>query len=52
MQLCEQVQLEVASENSAAIALYNSFGFAEVGRREGYYRDPLDDAVLMNFDVN
>ncbi|MGB1014525.1 MAG: ribosomal protein S18-alanine N-acetyltransferase [Nannocystaceae bacterium] len=51
-QLCEQVQLEVASSNSPAIALYNSFGFAEVGRRVGYYREPPDDAVLMNFAVN
>jgi ribosomal-protein-alanine N-acetyltransferase len=30
--------LEVERENAAAIALYASFGFCEVGRRRGYYR--------------
>lgn len=31
--------LEVRSGNPA-ISLYSSFGFAEVGRRQGYYRGP------------
>ena len=30
--------LEVAESNAAAIALYQSAGFAEVGRRPGYLR--------------
>ena len=41
------VELEVRSENGAAIALYRRMGFVEVGRRKGYYQDPEDDAVLM-----
>jgi ribosomal-protein-alanine N-acetyltransferase len=41
------VGLEVRSANSAAIALYHGMGFVEVGWRKRYYRDPEDDAVLM-----
>jgi ribosomal-protein-alanine N-acetyltransferase len=32
--------LEVATDNFAAQLLYQSFGFGEVGRREGYYLRP------------
>lgn len=34
----EAAFLEVAADNLAAIALYRGFGFAETGRRRGYYR--------------
>jgi tRNA threonylcarbamoyladenosine biosynthesis protein TsaB len=46
----QQCFLEVADTNAAARALYASAGFAEVGRRPGYYRDAagvLRDAILM-----
>lgn len=39
--------LEVRSENTPAIKLYTAYGFAEVGRRKKYYRDPEDDAIVM-----
>ena len=39
--------LEVRPSNSPAIALYESLGFREVGRRKKYYRDPVEDALLM-----
>ena len=32
------VFLEVAADNKAALTLYSSCGFEEVGRRKGYYR--------------
>ena len=32
--------LEVATDNRSAQMLYRSFGFAEVGEREGYYQRP------------
>jgi len=32
------IVLEVASENAAARRLYAAFGFVQVGRRPGYYR--------------
>jgi ribosomal-protein-alanine N-acetyltransferase len=46
--------LEVEAENAAAIALYRRFGFAEVGRREAYYRRPdgrAATAVVMRRDL-
>lgn len=47
----EKVLLEVNSENHAAIALYESFGFSEDGRREKYY-DGKFDAILMSRTVS
>lgn len=41
------VSLEVRAGNAPAIALYERFGFAEVGRRRGYYSAPKEDALLM-----
>ncbi len=41
------VYLEVRAGNEAARALYRSRGFAETGRRRGYYRAPVEDAVVM-----
>ena len=38
--------LEVAADNESAQALYTTFGFVEVGRREGYYQRP--DGSRMN----
>ncbi len=43
----ETLHLEVRASNSAAIGLYNSFGFNETGLRPRYYSDPIEDAVLM-----
>ena len=40
------VFLEVATGNSAALALYGQHGFVEVGRRRRYYADG-SDAVVM-----
>lgn len=38
------VFLEVDAQNRPALALYRRMGFAEVGRREGYYRHTPDQA--------
>ena len=43
----EDVELEVRSSNERAIRLYERVGFFEVGRRRGYYREPVEDAVLL-----
>jgi len=40
------VLLEVRESNAAARALYKASGFREIGRRQGYYRDPVEDAIL------
>ncbi|HEU5351466.1 MAG TPA: ribosomal protein S18-alanine N-acetyltransferase [Terracidiphilus sp.] len=42
-----QTQLEVRASNREALGLYARLGFAETGRRKGYYADPAEDAVLM-----
>ena len=43
----ESLFLEVRSQNVAAINLYRAYGFSEISRRKDYYRDPLDDAIIM-----
>lgn len=45
------VLLEVRASNFAARALYEKYGFMEIGRRKGYYREPLDDALVMMLQV-
>lgn len=46
----QEVFLEVAEDNSAAWALYRAAGYAETGRRRGYYRRdgavPADALIL------
>jgi [ribosomal protein S18]-alanine N-acetyltransferase len=43
----EQYTLEVRMSNSAAIALYERFGFRHAGVRRGYYHDNQEDADIM-----
>ena len=46
----ETAFLEVAADNAAALALYRWSGFAEAGRRRGYYHSPGNppvDALVM-----
>jgi ribosomal-protein-alanine N-acetyltransferase len=45
----ESAFLDVAEGNAAARALYLAMGFAETGRRRGYYRGAgrAEDAILM-----
>ena len=39
--------LEVRSRNTPAIKLYSAYGFKEIARRKGYYKNPTDDAIVM-----
>ncbi len=39
--------LEVRESNKAALALYASLGFVQVGRRRAYYPDTLEDALVL-----
>jgi ribosomal-protein-alanine N-acetyltransferase len=48
----QRMQLEVRSASVAALSLYRSLGFAEQGRRSGYYTDPKDDAVMMEMQMS
>ena len=39
--------LEVRAGNIPAIRLYESFGFAEEGRRKNFYTSPQEDALIL-----
>ncbi len=45
------MQLEVRPSNQAARRLYAKQGFEEVGRRKGYYNNPMEDALLMDLKL-
>jgi ribosomal-protein-alanine N-acetyltransferase len=44
---CVVMHLEVRESNTAARALYESRGFGMVGRRKRYYREPVEDALIL-----
>lgn len=44
--------LEVRPSNTAAIGLYEGFGFERVGSRKNYYRNPAEDALLLTKFIN
>lgn len=46
-----RVTLEVRRGNTVAQNLYESFGFAAVGVRPGYYRQTGEDAIVLALDV-
>lgn len=43
----DEVLLEVRVDNERAQRLYRRFGFAEIGRRRGYYQPSNTDALVM-----
>ncbi len=45
------ISLEVRASNQPAIALYRKVGFAEVGRRKGFYTKPTEDALIMELKL-
>jgi ribosomal-protein-alanine N-acetyltransferase len=47
----ESVYLEVRASNTAALKLYSSRGFQQVGRRRSYYAKPVEDAILLRLDL-
>ena len=51
----EALFLEVAADNSAAVALYEGEGFARAGLRRGYYARPgaqPQDALVLRLALN
>jgi [ribosomal protein S18]-alanine N-acetyltransferase len=42
-----EVELEVRAGSVGAITLYRVLGFVAMGERPGYYRDPVEAALLM-----
>ena len=47
----ETAFLEVRASNSAALALYEKFGFRRIRTVKSYYRRPTEDAVVMALDL-
>lgn len=43
----ERILLEVRESNGSAIGLYQKIGFTEIGKRNNYYSNPTEDAILM-----
>jgi ribosomal-protein-alanine N-acetyltransferase len=43
----ERVFLEVRSKNVAALGLYVKSGWEKQGIRKNYYKNPVDDAILL-----
>ena len=44
----ENLSLEVRESNTAAINLYLGMDFKKVGTRKNYYKNPTEDAILMD----
>lgn len=54
MSRARRLYLEVAADNGPALALYRRHGFAEIGRRDGYYARPDGKpatALVMSRDL-
>lgn len=45
------ITLAVRESNTAAIKLYEKFGFKVIGRRTSYYQKPYEDAVIMELKI-
>jgi len=43
--------LEVRESNVAALKMYHKFGYKESGRRQGYYLDNGEGAILMTMEL-
>ena len=44
--------MEVRESNEAAYQFYLKNGFEEYGRRAKYYKDPIEDAILMFCEIS
>ncbi|MCE3264700.1 MAG: rimI [Pseudoduganella sp.] len=50
----ESILLEVRPSNVRALEIYQRYGFAEIGRRKGYYPAPnstREDAIVMRYGL-
>lgn len=44
---CDSIMLEVRESNTAAIHLYQKFGFQEIAVRKNYYSNPIEHGIVM-----
>lgn len=50
-QNAQTMELEVRAGSLGAIALYEGLGFVAAGLRRRYYREPVEDALLMQMEL-
>ena len=43
----KRILLEARESNAPALNFYKKMDFMEIGRRKGYYKEPCEDAVIM-----
>ena len=48
---CRVLYLEVRSSNIPAIGLYEKLGFISISTRKGYYKNPVEDALVMKLEL-
>jgi [ribosomal protein S18]-alanine N-acetyltransferase len=48
----KRVYLEVRASNESALGLYQSSGYCVVGRRQGYYPGPQEDALVLSAAIS
>jgi ribosomal-protein-alanine N-acetyltransferase len=48
---CRVLYLEVRASNTSAIRLYEKFGLITISTRKGYYKNPVEDALIMKLEV-
>lgn len=49
---CEWVYLDVRPSNSAALGLYEKYGFKEIFRRRKYYTKPPEDGLVLALQIS
>lgn len=47
----KKLSLEVRKSNVSAISLYQKLGFIQVGLRKNYYRNPKEDALILQKEI-
>ena len=48
---CNSLFAEVRENNTSARKFYQKVGFQETGRRENYYRDPVDNCITLQLSL-
>lgn len=47
----KKLSLEVRQSNMNAISLYQKLGFVQIGQRKNYYRNPKEDALILQKEI-
>ena len=50
--VCETAMLEVRESNTSARALYERAGYREISKRKSYYKNPAEDAIIYEKELD